>query len=207
MKGIHGRESARTTLSKSERLHERLLEGDEEAFCDLLDRHAASMLRLAFLHCNSRTVAEEVVQETWLAVIDGLSGFEGGSSLKCWISTILTDKAKARDVRSSRVLPLTAPAGVEDSEDRAAVNADRFLSAPAEQQGHWATPPQRWDGAPERGLLSAQAAEVVRVEIDRLSPMQRVVITMRDIENWESGEVCEALGVSEHDQRVLLHRA
>ena len=144
MKGIHGRESARTTLSKSERLLERLLEGDEEAFCDLLDRHAASMLRLAFLHCNSRTVAEEVVQETWLAVIDGLSGFEGGTSL---------------------------------------------------------------NGAPERGLLSAQAAQVVRVEIDRLSPMQRVVITMRDIENWESGEVCEALGVSEHDQRVLLHRA
>lgn len=188
-------------------LVEHLRRGDEAAFGDLLDRHAASMLRLALVHCSSRAVAEEVVQETWLVVIAGLHRFESRSSLKRWIFAILVNQAKTRGVRERRVVPFAALAAAEDTGE-AAVEPDRFEPADHERSPrHWATPPRRWEESPEQSLDSAQTLQVVRDAVDRLPPLQRLVMTMRDLEEWEAEEVCDALTISASHQRVLLHRA
>jgi RNA polymerase sigma-70 factor, ECF subfamily len=152
-------------------------------------------------------VAEEVVQETWLGVLHGLDRFEGRSSLKTWIFRILTNIAATRAARERRCVPFSALAGRETDDGEASVDPDRFLPPDHDRwPGHWALGPSRWE-TPEAGLLGAEARELLLREIDRLPPAQRTVIALRDIEGWPAEEVCDALKVSEGNQRVLLHRA
>jgi RNA polymerase sigma-70 factor (ECF subfamily) len=190
-----------TLLAGNEReLVEALRAGDQAAFEQLVRMYNASLLRVARLFVSSRAVAEEVVQETWLGVLNGIGRFEGRSSLKTWIFRILTNVAKSRGVRESRSIPFSALEG-----DEPAVDPERFRPAddPVEP-GAWATPPVP---LPEQALLSRETLSVIEAAIEALPPAQRAVITLRDVEGWSSEEVRNALDVSETNQRVLLHRA
>jgi RNA polymerase sigma-70 factor (ECF subfamily) len=189
-------------------LVERLRSGDERAFTTLIDSHHASLLRLARIYVGNPAVAEEVVQETWLGVLQGLAGFEGRSSLRTWIFRILTNRAKTRAEREGRHIPFAALSNPGADPSESAVEPDRFLPAthPTEP-GHWARPPQSWGESPERQLLSQEACSHIQRAINNLPAGQREVITLRDIEQWTSEEVCNVLGISETNQRVLLHRA
>ena len=177
--------------------------GDERAFAELLQKYGPSMLRIAMLYVSSRAVAEEVVQETWLAVLTGLERFEGRSTLKTWLFRILTNKAKTRGQREGRTLPFSALA-VDGDEDGTAVDVDRFLGPDSRYAGHWAAPPR---GVPEERLLAAEVRARIEAAIAALPPNQRAVITLRDVEGLSAEEACNVLGVSETNQRVLLHRA
>ncbi len=181
--------------------------GDERAFCVLVEAHGALLLRVAMTYVPSRAVAEEVVQETWLGVLKGLDRFEGRASLKTWIFSIAANIARTRAVRERRSLPFSALAGAEASDDEPAVDADRFLPADHPQwPGHWASAPTAWE-SPEERLLAAETRDVLLAAIAQLPPAQRLVVTLRDIHGWSAEEACEALGVREGNQRVLLHRA
>jgi RNA polymerase sigma-70 factor, ECF subfamily len=177
--------------------------GDEHAFAELVSKYGPSLLRLAQLFVSSRAVAEEVVAETWLAVFTGLERFEGRSSLKTWLFRILTNKAKTRGQRESRTVPFSALA-VDGDEDETAVDVDRFLGPDSPHAGGWAAPPR---GVPEERLLAREARERIETAIAALPPNQRAVITLRDVEGLSAEEACNVLGLSETNQRVLLHRA
>ena len=187
------------------RLVDALRAGDESAFTRLVEEYGPAMLRVARMFVSSRAVAEEVVQEAWVGVLNGIGRFEGRSSLKTWIFRILTNTAKTRAVREGRSVPFSSLAG--EDEEGGAVDADRFLGDETRFPGHWAAPPQRWEAAPEGRLLAAEALEVVDREIAKLPANQAVVVTMRDVEGFDADEVCNALDISETNQRVLLHRA
>jgi RNA polymerase sigma-70 factor (ECF subfamily) len=175
--------------------------GDEDAFRELIRRYGAGMLRVAQMYVSSRAVAEEVVQEAWLGVLKGIGRFEGRSSLKTWLFRIVANTAKTRGVREARSLPFS---GFADGEGDPAVSVDRFLGSGERFPGHWALPPGR---LPERSLLAAETMDVVQRAIDRLPPAQRAVLTLRDVEGFDADEVCNALDLTETNQRVLLHRA
>jgi RNA polymerase sigma-70 factor, ECF subfamily len=186
------------------RLIQALRAGDEEAFEQLVRMYHSSLLRVARIYVSSRAVAEEVVQETWLGVLNGIGRFEGRSSLKTWIFRILTNTAKTRGIREGRSIPFSAlqdPGGVPEP----AVEPERFLPPdhPVEP-GAWAAPPAP---LPEQALLAAETLRVIEASIDALPPAQRAVISLRDVEGWSSEEVRNALEISETNQRVLLHRA
>jgi RNA polymerase sigma-70 factor (ECF subfamily) len=184
-----------------------LRDGDEAAFQALIDTYSASLLGVARTYVDSRSVAEEVVQETWLGVLRGLDRFEERSSLKTWIFKILTNIATRRGMRERRTVPFSALAEAEASEEEAAVDADRFLPADHDRwPHHWALGPTRWE-TPEEGLLSGETREQILDAIEALPAAQRTVITLRDVQGWPSDEVCATLGLSEGNQRVLLHRA
>jgi RNA polymerase sigma-70 factor, ECF subfamily len=191
--------------SEEMRLVDGLRAGDEAAFVELMRVYGGSMLRVAQLYVRSRAVAEEVVQESWLAVFKGISRFEGRSSLKTWLFRILTNTAKTRAVREGRSIPFSALAG--DEEDGPSVDPDRFLGPDERFPGHWSAPPSSWAGEPEERLVAAETLDVINAEIGKLPQAQALVITMRDIEGFTSEEVCNALQISETNQRVLLHRA
>jgi len=189
--------------SEAERL-DALRAGDEEAFAALVREYHASLVRVARMYVSTLAAAEEVAQETWLAVLNGLSRFESRSSLKTWIFRILTNIAKTRAVRDGRTLPFSAlqdPARVPE----AAVDADRFLDPEHPRwPGHWALKPEPW---PEEALVAGETRERLAEAIEALPATQRAVISLRDIEGWTSEEVRNALDLSETNQRVLLHRA
>jgi RNA polymerase sigma-70 factor (ECF subfamily) len=175
---------------------EALRRGEERAFIDLVEQHQSLMLRVARRYVGSRAVAEEVVQETWLGVLNGLDRFEGRASLKTWIFRILTNRALTRAERESRVTPFEP-----------AVDPDRFRPDGDPYPGGWKTFPTSWDGLPEERLLARETLALVAAAITGLPERQHTVIVMRDIEGWSSEEVCQALEISEANQRVLLHRA
>jgi len=183
-----------------------LRRGDEPAFVALVDSYGPSLLRLSRTFVRDRAVAEEVVQETWLAVLDGIDRFEGRSSLKTWIFQILRNRARTRAVRESRSAPFSALAG-DDDDDEAAVDADRFRGEGHRWVGHWAAAPADWSRLPEQRLLGREALERVREAIVMLPPRQAEIIVLRDVEGWEPAEVCAALGITDGNQRILLHRA
>ena len=183
-----------------------LRDGEEAAFAELIDRHSPAMVRVAQTYVPSRAVAEEVVQETWIAVMRGIEGFEGRSSLKTWIFRILANVAMRRGERESRSVPFSALAAAEDTGEPS-VDPDRFLPADHELfPGHWAVMPARWP-TPEEGLLAGETRGVIARAIEELPKAQRTVIALRDVEGWSSEEVCEALEITAGNQRVLLHRA
>jgi RNA polymerase sigma-70 factor, ECF subfamily len=184
------------------RLLERAREGDEAAFAALVRRYSPSLLRMAQMYVPSRAVAEDVVQETWLGVLRGLERFEGRSSFRTWLFRILVNRAKTRGVREHRTIPFAALGADEADGDEPAVDPARFGS-----DGFWGAPPRRWDEEPEAALQSKEALEVARAAIEKLPAMQRMVITMRDLEGFPSDEVRNVLDISETNQRVLLHRA
>jgi RNA polymerase sigma-70 factor (ECF subfamily) len=152
----------------------------------------------------SRAIAEEVVQETWLRVLGALDRFEGRSSLKTWVFRILTNTAKTRAQREGRVIPFSSlqdPGRVQE----AAVDADRFLPDDhPHHPGGWSSPPT---ALPEEQLLAAETRARIAAAIEELPANQRAVITLRDVQGWDSAEVCNALDITEVNQRVLLHRA
>jgi RNA polymerase sigma-70 factor (ECF subfamily) len=176
--------------------------GDEGAFLALVGRHHAAMLRVASLYVKSRASAEEAVQEAWLAVLSGLARFEGRSSLRSWIFGIVANCARRRAGRDARAVPLSALAPPDD--DGPAVPAERFLGPGEEWAGHWAVAPEPW---PDARLESSELVALVREGLGTLPEAQRAVMSLRDVEGWEAAEVCELLGLSEGNQRVLLHRA
>jgi RNA polymerase sigma-70 factor, ECF subfamily len=192
-------------MTDEQRLIESLKAGDERAFATLLDEYSSSLLRVAMAHVSTKAVAEEVVQETWLGVIRGIDSFEGRSSLKTWIFRILTNIASTRGPRERRMVPFSSlgPAG----DDEPSVDADRFFPPDhARYPDHWAIGPTAWE-MPEQELLSGETREVILQAIDGLPDSQRAVVTLRDVEGWPADEVCDALQLSEGNQRVLLHRA
>jgi RNA polymerase sigma-70 factor (ECF subfamily) len=184
----------------------RLRRRDEAAFRELIDTLSPALLRAARAYVPSRAVAEEVVQETWMAVMRGIDGFEGRSSLKTWIFRILTNLAMKGGGRERRSVPFSALASADDP-GGPSVDPDRFLPPEHERfPGHWALAPTPWP-TPEEGLLAGETRAVVVRAIEALPQAQRVVITLRDIGGWGSDEVCQALEISAGNQRVLLHRA
>jgi RNA polymerase sigma-70 factor (ECF subfamily) len=184
-------------------LVERLHAGEQAAFAELVERYSGAVMRLARVYVPSAAVAEEVVQETWVGVLRGLERFEHRSSFRTWVFQIALNQARTRGERERRTIPFASLADRELAGDAPAVDPERFLGADhARWPHHWATPPQRWDESPERHAESAETLARVREAIERLPAAQRVVITLRD-----SAEVCNALDVTETNQRVLLHRA
>jgi RNA polymerase sigma-70 factor, ECF subfamily len=194
---------ARVTLSE-EGLVAALRAGDETAFRTIVRDWHSSMLRVARIFTPSRVIAEDVVQETWLRVLGALDRFEGRSSLKTWVFRILVNTAKTRAQREGRTIPFSA---LQDAArvPEPAVEPERFLPDDhPHHPGGWAVPPR---ALPEERLLAAETRELIADAIEALPANQRAVISLRDIEGWSSDEVCNALDISEVNQRVLLHRA
>ncbi len=191
-----------------EQLVAALRDGDEGAFIALVGRYGPLMLRVASTYVRTPAVAEEVVQETWLAVLEGIGRFEGRSSLKTWLFRILANRAKTRGEREARCLPFSCVAARGEDDDGPAVEPDRFLGADHPRwPSHWAAAPGDWATVPDVRLLSQETLAHVRDAITGLPERQQEVIVLRDVEGWSAEEVCNALGVSEVNQRVLLHRA
>ncbi len=188
------------------RVIDALRQGDEGAFGRLVDQYHASLRRVARLYVSNRAVADEVVQDTWVGVIQGIWAFEGRSSLKTWIFRILINHAKSRAAREGRTVPFADLAADDVGAPEAAVGPDRFTPADHPSgPGHWTRPPR--DIGPEGHLLSREAGELLQRAIDALPPNQRLVLTLRDVEGCSTEEVCNALGIRETNGRVLLHRA
>lgn len=185
-----------------------LRERDEQAFDSLLDRWYSPMLRLARTYVRTRADAEEVVQDTWLAVLGGLERFEGRSSLKTWIFRILVNRARTRARREARTLPLselTAAARTGGTDDDAA--REEWIFRPDR------TGPLAWHGRsldpenPHDQLAMEELRARIEGAIRSLPARQQEVITLRDLEGWSAEEVCETLRITDSNQRVLLHRA
>ena len=190
-------------LSTDERmLVTRLRKGDERAFEDVVARLYPAMLAVARGYVRSRSVAEEVVQEAWVRVLNGLDRFEGRSSLRTWVLRIVANTAQTRAVREARVVPMASLQG-----DEPAVEPDRFRGAGDPFPGHWWAYPSDWRSVPEEKLASEETLEIVKRAIEELPDLQRTVITLRDVVGCDSGDVCETLAITEGNQRVLLHRA
>jgi RNA polymerase sigma-70 factor (ECF subfamily) len=171
----------------------RLRDGDEQAFTDLVGRYHSSMLRLAMSFVSSQAVAEEVVQDTWLAVLRGLGRFEERSSLRTWLFTILVNRARSTGEREARTVPVADAGPV--------VDASRFGP-----NGGWTLPPEDWAEAAENRIDAAKLSGLLRGCLDGLPGRQRDVVMLRDVEGMSSAEVCQVLAISEANQRVLLHR-
>ena len=182
----------------------KLRAGDERAFEALVNRHYGTMLAVAQTYVGSRATAEEVVQEAWLGVLKGLDRFEGRSSLATWILRIVANIALTRGGREGRSIPY---ASLSATGDESAVAPDRFRGADDAFPGHWRAYPGDWHRLPEEALLQRETMRVVLDAIAELPPAQRVAISMRDVQGCGAEEVCAVLGVSDGNQRVLLHRA
>lgn len=184
----------------------RLRAGDEMAFREVVRRHDRAMRRIALSFVQTASVADEVVQETWLAVIRGLRDFEGRCTLKTWIFRILVNRAQSRGARERRITPFSSLLDPEDDQG-AAVDPARFLPPGSTFDGYWAVSPSRFFELPEERLLAHETTQLVGEAIERLPVRQQQVIRLRDIEGWEAEEVCKSLNISDANQRVLLHRA
>jgi RNA polymerase sigma-70 factor (ECF subfamily) len=178
----------------------RLRAGEEAALTELVRRYHGALLRLALVLLPNRAIAEEVVQDTWACVVDGLDSFEGRSTLKTWICRILTNRAKTRLIREARSVSFSA---LRDSDsDEPAVDPARFSP-----DGRWAEAPRRWNHeTPEKLFMQKEAMGCLERALQELPAAQRAVVTLRDVEGLESDEVCNVLGIGETNQRVLLHR-
>src|SRR5437762_6580556 len=177
-----------TTTPADEHLLDAIRLGNDVAFDQLVERHHSGMIRLARTYV-SHALAEEVAQETWIAIIKGLHRFEGRASFKTWMFRILMNRAFSHSSRESRGDCLLDDEAISDQPP----------------QGQWLVPRRSW--TPEERVLGNEALERIEEAIDSLPAMQRQVITLRDVEGWSSREVCELYGITESNQRVLLHRA
>jgi RNA polymerase sigma-70 factor, ECF subfamily len=179
----------------------RIRAGDRTAFAGLVRRHGRALLRFARVFVRDEAVAEEVVQETWMAVLEGLDEFEGRASFKTWLYRILANRARTRAVREGRSVPFSALERPEDGES--AVDPERF-----DADGKWRDPPAAWtDETPERLALAAESRAVMEAAVAALPPVQRAVLVLRDEDGLETEEICNLLGLTVTNQRVLLHRA
>lgn len=188
------RPGARALPDPDEELVARVRAGEQRAFVELVARHQTSLLRIARTHVSSAAVAEEVTQETWLAVLRGLDGFAHRSSFRTWLLRILVNRARSIGVSEHRSVPI-GDAGP-------AVDASRFDSA-----GAWMSPPQHWVEDSDERLTADALAAPIRAALEQLPPRQREIVLLRDVDGLTGQEVCEALEISDANQRVLLHRA
>jgi RNA polymerase sigma-70 factor, ECF subfamily len=185
----------------------RLREGDETAFAWLVDQYSPPLLRLAAVYVSSRASAEEVVQDTWVAVIRGINTFEGRSSVKTWVYRILMNIARTRGTRESRSIPFSSAPSALDDGSGPAFGPERFLPQSHEKRpGHWASLPPAWENEPEDRLLARETVALVKACIADLPPAQREVTVLRDVEGLNAAETCALLGITDANQRVLLHR-
>jgi RNA polymerase sigma-70 factor (ECF subfamily) len=177
--------------------------GDEAAFAQLVDQHAPSMLRVARGYVPSREIAEEVVQETWIALLKGVDNFEGRSSLRTWLFAVMINIAKARGMRERRDADAAIAAFTDGTVDPA-----RFRTTGDPYPGHWkqGEEPSPFPDTPEGTVLGTELVDVARRELDKLPDRQRIVVAMRDMLGFDSAEVCDLLEISVANQRVLLHR-
>jgi RNA polymerase sigma-70 factor (ECF subfamily) len=195
-----------STINNEEQLIVRLCRGDEGAFDELVNKHHSALIRMAMGYVADREVAEEVVQDTWMAVIEGLNRFEGRSSLRTWIFGIMIHKAKDRGVREKRHVTFSSFESSDDENDEV-VDPSRFYQS-GEWAGHWAFPPQPWDEqTPEKLLASQQAVTAMNKAIGALPSTLKEVLILRDVEGVEAKEVCELLKITETNLYVRLHRA
>ncbi len=190
---------ATATFQDDRQLVRALRQGHEHAFAFLLDRYHGSLERVARTYLHDRGLAEDVVQETWLGVIRGIDSFRGDCSLKTWIYRIMFNTARTRATKEQRSVPFSA---LDDGAGEPVVDADRFLA-----DGRWASAPRSWSSIPEDRLFARETMSRARDAIEALPSAQQQVITLRDVEGWKSDEVCALLGLSQANQRVLLHRA
>jgi RNA polymerase sigma-70 factor (ECF subfamily) len=174
-------------------LVDRLRAGDEQAFVTLVRRHHPALVRLATTYVPNRDVAEEVVQEAWLGVVRGIEKFEGRSSLKTWLYRIVVNRARTAGVREHRETPIDLSSS--------AVSEERFGP-----DGAWAEPPVPWTEEVENRLAAAAMRDRLRASLAELPEGQRQVVTLRDLDGLSAGETCSVLGITEANQRVLLHR-
>lgn len=188
-------------------LIQKLRARDETAFVELVNRYHGYLLPLANFCVSNRAVAEEVVQEAWMAVLTGIDRFEERSSFKTWISRIVMNLARTRGVRESRMVPFSEFANVELDKSEPAVDPARFQSPTGEYPDHWSVAPRRWNTDPETQLLSDETMSMIYQALELLPAAQRLVLTLRDIQELSAEEVCNVLEISETNQRVLLHRA
>jgi RNA polymerase sigma-70 factor (ECF subfamily) len=170
-------------------LIDRLRAGDEDAFAAVVRAHHAALCRLARTFVGSSAVAEEVVQDTWLAVVRGVDRFEGRSSLRTWLFRILVNRARSTATRERR------------RESDGDPDDDRF-----DGTGVWSAPPVPWSEQVEDRIVAEQVATVARDLLETLPDAQRQVVVLRDVEGLSAVEVSELLSVSAGNQRVLLHR-
>jgi RNA polymerase sigma-70 factor (ECF subfamily) len=190
------------------RLVEALRRGDEAAFMALVEQYHMPLLRLAMLYLPERALAEEVVQDTWIGVLQGIHRFEGRSSLKTWIFRILMNRARTYAQREGRSVPFSSLADFGSDPQDGPVDADLFTPTdPLQAAGGWISPPSRWDDVPEDHLLSQETRGHIEQAVQGLPANQRAVITLHDIEGCPSEEIRNLLGISAVNQRVLLHRA
>jgi RNA polymerase sigma-70 factor (ECF subfamily) len=181
-----------------------LLDGDERRFAEIVDAWSPAMLRLARLHVSSGSAAEDVLQETWMAVLGGLHRFEGRARLRTWVFQILLNVARTQGVKDRRTVPFSALTA--DLDAGPTVDPARFQGPQEPFPGGWRQFPAPWT-SPEDAALSGEAERVIREAIMQLPERQRVVIALRDVDGCKPQEVCEILGLSPGNQRVLLHRA
>lgn len=177
--------------------------GDEATFARLVDLHTPSMLRVARGYVPSREIAEDVVQEAWIALLRGVDKFEGRSSLRTWLFTVLINIAKARGLRERRDVDAAITAYTGGTVDPA-----RFRGGDDPYPGHWKPDevPSPFPDTPEGSVLGAELVEVASAELSKLPERQRIVVTLRDMLGFDSNEVCELLEITVANQRVLLHR-
>jgi RNA polymerase sigma-70 factor (ECF subfamily) len=204
--GARRAEGAGAPADPDAALLERLRRGDEDAFRALVEEHGPFLMRLVMMHVPSRAIAEEVVQDTWLAALNGLDRFEGRSMLRTWLASIALNKARTRGTREGRILPFALLRRRYEEGGGPALDPDRFQGKRGERPGWWASPPVAWED-PQSRLEANETRDVLLRAIRDLPPRQREVITLRDISGWDAEEVRNALDLSETNQRVLLHRA
>jgi RNA polymerase sigma-70 factor (ECF subfamily) len=194
--------------SGDERLLDRLRRRDVDAFAELVDGWSPGMIRMARSYVSTDASAQEVVQDTWLAVVRGLDRFEARSSLRTWVFSILRNLARSRGAREARTVPWPTLSDADGGNAGPVVDPGRFRGPDDPWPRHW-TPvgsPQRWEPSPEDASLAAELRAELGGALAELPERQRTVVTLRDVHGWSSDEVCTALGLSEANQRVLLHR-
>ena len=174
----------------------RLKSGDEPAFAGLVADLGPGLFDFARTFTSSPALAEDIVQETWLAVIRGLGAFEGRASLKTWIFSILVRRARTMAARDARLRA------------RAAARAAEVEWEPGRgRRGLWEETPIPWSVEdPEAIHQSQEALLVLQSALDGLPEMQRQVVLLRDVEGLSAGDVCNILALSETNVRVILHR-
>lgn len=183
-----------------------LREGDELMFKSVLERYSGALCRLALTFVPSQAIAEEVVQETWLGVWKGVGKFEGRSSFRTWLFSILVNRARTRGMQERRYTPLELKS--QDDSDKHPSWEDSLFIQDGPKKGQHITPPKLWEfDTPESEFLLKECGKVIERAIAELSVTQRQVLTLRDMEGVDSREVCNLLEISESNQRVLLHRA
>lgn len=187
---------------------ELLRSGDEAAFGALIDRYNGALLRLARTYLHDQSAAEEAVQDTWIGLLESLQRFEGRSSLKTWLFRILVNCARSRQRKEARTIPFSSVFDPDGEGREPAVEPERFRRSwlPG-RSGHWLQAPARWQDQPEERAISSEARGLILTAVEGLPPSQREVITLRDVEGFSAEEVCNLLGVTDTNQRVLLHRA